>query len=189
VVVPDAEITVKKQDATVYRFSYPQWKGGNMTIKFALNSDCFVYLADTCGMARTNENAPYWLKYKAKVKSSQPLVITAEEIASWADKIDEEGYFYALFYADVSSTNRKLTFTTEAPEETDPVYPASTVSVVCDGTKVVVNVSEEQHITIMSASDEKVAEWDAVPDDPHEVNLTSGTYVLEGKSDKIQLIL
>ena len=50
-------------------------------------------------------------------------------------------------------------------------------------------MSEEQHITIMSASDEKVAEWDAVPDDPHEVNLTSGTYVLEGKSDKIQLIL
>ena len=190
VVVPGSEITIKKQ-SEVYRMSYPQWKGGNMTIKFALNNDCFVYLADTCGMARTNENAPYWFKYKAKVKSSQPLVITAEEIASWEnrERIRREGYFYAIFYTEANSTNRKLTFTTEAPEETDPVYPASTVSVVCDGTKVVVNVSEEQHITIMSASDEKVAEWDAVPDDPHEVNLTSGTYVLEGKSDKIQLIL
>lgn len=189
VVVPDAEITVKKQDATVYRFSYPQWVGGNMTIKFALNNDCFVYLADTCGMARTNENAPYWLKYKAKVKSSQPLVITADEIASWADKIDEEGYFYALFYADVSSTNRKLTFTSEAPEETDPVYPASSVSVTCDGGQVEVNVSEEQHITIWSAIEEKVDEWEATPDSPKVLKLTPGTYVLEGKSDKIQLIL
>ena len=190
VLVPGSEITIKKQ-SEVYRLAYPQWKGGDMTIKFALSADCFVYLADTCGMTRTKEDAPYWLKYKEKVKSSQPLVITAEDIASWGERerIKNEGYFYAIFYTEANSTNRKLTFTTDAPEETDPVYPTSTVAVVCDGTKVVVSVSEEQHITIWSVTDEKVAEWDAVPDDPHEVNLTPGTYVLEGKSDKIQLIL
>ena len=190
VLVPGSEITIKKQ-SEVYRLAYPQWKGGDMTIKFALSADCFVYLADTCGMTRTKEDAPYLLKYKEKVKSSQPLVITAEDIASWGERerIKNEGYFYAIFYTEANSTNRKLTFTTDAPEETDPVYPTSTVAVVCDGTKVVVSVSEEQHITIWSVTDEKVAEWDAVPDDPHEVNLTPGTYVLEGKSDKIQLIL
>ena len=85
VLVPGSEITIKKQ-SEVYRLAYPQWKGGDMTIKFALSADCFVYLADTCGMTRTKEDAPYWLKYKEKVKSSQPLVITAEDIASWGER-------------------------------------------------------------------------------------------------------
>ena len=189
VIRPNQSVTVGKKKKDVYRFSYADWVGGDMTIKFALTTNCEVYIADTCGMNIDKADASYWLLYKAGVKITAPLTISAEDIAKWADKIDAEGNFYAIFYVDVNSTNRKLTFTTTKPEETDPTYPASTIAVVCDGGKIVVNVSEAQSIVVIDESGAEKAKWYAEPGTPHELILTPGNYSLAGEKEKILLKL
>ena len=188
-VEPNTSLTIDYTSSKVYRFSYAQWRGGDMTIKFALNSNCEVYIADTCGMNKSKTDAPYWLLPKTILKSTSPIVIPESDIASWADRIDEEGSFYALFYTSAISTNRKLTFTTTAPKEVDPVYPTSTISVVCDGTKIMVNVSQAQTIEVYDESSVKKAEWEAEPDTPHELVLPVGKYTLAGEKEKIKINL
>lgn len=187
-VTPDQTITIAKTSSQAYRFSYPQWTGGDMTIAFAINNDCEVYIADTCGMTRTKADADYWLKYKAITKSSKPLVIPAAEIDSWKDRIDEEGCFYALFYTTANSTNRKLTFTTTAPPETDPVYPAATIVVACDDEKKpFVQVNEVQTITIKNEAGSVVKTIpDAQPETKYSLSeLPAGKYTLVGQTEEI----
>lgn len=187
VLVPGTTRTINKASYDVYRLSYADWVGGDMTITFSLNRNCEVYIADTCGMNKSKPDAPYWLK-KGIAKSTAPLVIGANEIASWNDKINEEGCFYAMLYANVNGT-RKVTLSTNAPAEKDPVYPASTIAVVCDGGKIVVNVSEAQTITVIDELGEEKDKWDAEPGTPHELNLTPGNYTLASQKEKISLKL
>ena len=139
-------------------------------------------------MTRTSPNEDYWLVYKSIVKSSEPLVIPAEEVNSWADKIDDEGCFYALFYTTANSTNRKLTFTSSAPEETDPVYPTNTIAVACDENKQpFVEVSKAQTIVIKDESGAVVKPIeDLQPDTKYSLSeLPAGKYTLVGETDEI----
>lgn len=188
-VVPDQVLTVAKNSTTVYRFSYPQWKGGDMTIQFALTSDCYVYLADTCGMntAASHKDDPYWLRYKSLTKSNAPLVIPADEIASWENRLDAEGCFYGIFQTAANSTNRKLTFTTNAPEEKDPVYPAATIVVACDSEKKpFVEVSVAQTITVKDENGAVKKTIEAVPDAKYSLaDLPAGKYTLVGEREEI----
>ena len=159
-----------------------------MTIAFAISNDCEVYIADTCGITRTKADADYWLKYKAITKSSAPLVIPADEIDSWKDRIDEEGCFYAMFYTSANGTNRKLTFTTTAPADADPVYPAATIVVACDeANKPFVQVSETQTITIKNEAGTEVKNIpDAQPETKYSLSeLPVGKYTLVGKNEEI----
>ena len=187
VVTPDVPFTITRTSSTVYRFVYSQWEGGDMTINFAINSNCEIYLADTCTINRNKSDATYWLKYKSNVKSSSPVVIPAEEIASWANRLDEEGCFYGLFYTTANSTNRKLTFTTTAPEEADPVYPAATVTVRCDiNNKPFVEVSKAQTVTIKNEVGTVVKTIPAVPDAKFSISdLPTGKYTVQGETEKI----
>ena len=190
---PGDRKTVGKNSTQVYRFLYPDWVGGDMTIGFALNSNCEVYLADTCGMNTSVAAKDYWLKYKAVTKSSAPLVIPASEIASWAEKIDEEGFFYGIFRTSVNSTNRTLTFTTSAPAEKDPEYPHTTVDAACqEGTTNVylVRVTEPQTLTLYDSADQPVQTWAAVAEQAQLVGpLASGTYHIVGASETIEIVV
>ena len=191
-VTPDKPFTIKRTSSDIYRFAYSQWKGGDMTINFAINSNCEIYLADTCAMSRTNSTAPYWLRYKSIVKSSQPVVIPKEEIASWADRIDEEGHFYALFYTTANNTNRRLTITTDAPEDIDPVYPTSTVVVRCDqNNQPFVEVKKAQTVVVKNEAGTAVKTFtDAQPDTKYSLSgLSSGTYTLQGETETITINL
>jgi hypothetical protein len=163
-----------------------------MTINFAINSNCEIYLADTCTINRTRSDAPYWLKYKSIVKSSSPVVIPASEIASWANRLDEEGCFYGLFYTTANSTNRKLTITTTAPAESDPVYPTTTVTVACDiNNRPFVEVSATQTVTVEDETGTIVKTFtDAVPDAKYSLSdLPAGKYTLRGQTEIITVNL
>jgi len=192
IVSPGVAFTVTRTSSTVYRFVYSQWKGGDMTINFAINSNCEIYLADTCTINRTRSDAPYWLKYKSIVKSSSPVVIPASEIASWANRLDEEGCFYGLFYTTANSTNRKLTITTTAPAESDPVYPTTTVTVACDiNNRPFVEVSATQTVTVEDETGTIVKTFtDAVPDAKYSLSdLPAGKYTLRGQTEIITVNL
>lgn len=188
---PGKSLTVGKNSTTVYRFSYPEWVGGDMTISYAINSNkCTVYLADTCGMNKDKPDASYWLRYKDTVKTSKPIVIPATEIASWADRIDEEGNFYAIFYAGDNSTNRTLTFTTNAEPEKDPEYPKSTVFVSCTGSDPYFEVSKAQTIVIKDTNNSPVKNISAQPSAKYSLkDLPVGNYTLEGEFEKISINL
>ena len=175
---------------TIYRLAYADWVGGDMEIKFSLSDPCEIYIADTCGMNINKADAPYWLKYAGETSSDESLIIPAAEIASWADRIDGEGCFYVCFYSGARSGTRRITLTTNAPEEKDPVYPATSVSVVCDdeGNKYV-RVKENQPIVILQGTDVKMS-FDAVAGEPHSLSgLPAGTYTLRGQNDEIVLKL
>ena len=162
-----------------------------MKVEFSLSSDCQVYFADTCTINTDKADAPYWLRYKSVTNSGTPLVIPTEEINSWGAKMDEEGCFYGLFYNSKNGT-RKLTFTTDAPEETDPVYPTTTIAVVCDnGKQPYVQVSEAQTLTIKDEAGNIVKTVpDAQPETKYPLSeLPAGKYTLEGENEKIVLNL
>ena len=175
---------------TIYRLAYADWVGGDMEIKFSLSDPCEIYIADTCGMNINKEDASYWLKYAGETSSDESLIIPAAEIASWADRIDGEGCFYVCFYSGARSGTRRITLTTNAPEEKDPVYPATSVSVICDdeGNKYVL-VKENQPIVILQGTDVKMS-FDAVAGETHSLSgLPAGTYTLRGQNDEIVLKL
>ena len=162
-----------------------------MTISYALNSNKgSIYLADTCLMNISLSDAPYWLRYKEIVKSSQPLVIPADEIASWADRVDADGNFYAILYAGDNGTNRTFTFTTNAEPEKDPEYPKSTVFVSCTGSDPYFEVSKAQTIVVKDANGGPVKNISAQPAEKYSLkDLPVGNYTLEGEIDKISIIL
>lgn len=192
VVTPGKQISVGTNDKTVYRFSYADWVGGNMTIKFSLNSYCFAYLADTCEMSLSTSaaNEPYWLRNNSPMRSTAPLVISAEEIATWADRLDEEGCFYGIFKTQASGS-RKLTFTTDAPAETDPVYPHATIDVACqEGTtnSYIIRVTEAQTLTLFNSLGQTVQTWSATVDQPYQTGpLSTGIYSLVGTVETVQI--
>ena len=191
VVEPGVSFTVTRTSSTVYRFIYSQWKGGNMTINFAINSNCEIYLANTCAMNMNKSDASYWLRYKSIVNNTAPVVIPAVEIASWANMIDDEGCFYGLFYTKASGTNRKLTITTTAPEEADPVYPTATIAVACDEmNKPYVEVSKAQTLTIKNEQGTIAKTINAVPNAKYSLSdLSSGKYTVQGETENITINL
>ena len=189
-VKPGDEKTLSKKSTTPFRLSYADWVGGDMKITFSINDNCEIYFADTCGMNINKADAPYWLLYKSIVKSTAPLTIPASEIASWADRIDDEGNFYAILYANVNGS-RKLKFSTTAEAETDPVYPTVTIAVACDKEgKSYVQVSEAQTVTVKDQSGTVVKTISALPNAKYSIaDLPAGNYTLEGKSEKISIKL
>ena len=82
-----------------------------------------------------------------------------------------------------------MTITTDAPADVDPEYPKTTIAVACEGTTVVVNVSEAQHIAIKSTADAIVDQWDATPGVAHTLTLSAGKYTLGGENEKIEINL
>ena len=177
-------ITLAKQSTKVYRIYYPHIAGGS--ISFMYDKDAgYVLVAGTCETDKLKIGGELILSEKIK-KKKVVFTVTGDQLAAWADGVDENGYVYLRFYTD--ATNQTMTVTYEAPEEKDPEYPHSSIAVECKGTQVVVNVSKAQHITI-SNSDGAQAEWEAVVEEPYVVNLPAGEYTLQGESEKIQLKL
>lgn len=187
---PDTTFTVQsRSNGGNYRLLYSQWKGGDMKLTMSQLSGstvCQVFFATDCGIS-TSQTASNLLVYRSMSASKKTIIITAETIAGWADRVSEEGYIYARFHnADASY---KMKVSTTAPEDADPVYPASSVAVVCEGEKVLVKVSAPQTVVITDEAGEEKDRWEADPETPHELNLPAGKYTLQGETEKIELNL
>ena len=127
---------------------------------------------------------------------------TAARLESkWAPKVDPDGFIYMRFYT-TRSGGGKVTLSTNAPEEEDPapiVYPAATISVVCDGEptaagqQYIIRVSTEQDLSIYSgdptdiASRTPIETWHQTTGTNHTVVLKSGVYTLKGADETIRV--
>ena len=138
---------------------------------------------ETCAFPNINESSSEWLTCLAMNNAQRTITISQATLTSWTDVADG-GYIYLRFYTTVSGGGY-VTLKSGASAETDPEYPHTTISAKCEGGKVVVEVNKAQHISVSGTSEE----WDAVPGEPHTLNLNPGTYTLQGESETIEITL
>ena len=176
----------------IYRFRYLDWEGGDMIFEWKSKTiTCKVAIADTCSFA-VAKTAPVFFYFTASKASNsgvvKPYTIPADTVAKWRDYMDDDGYLYIRFNNGTAVSD--MTVRSTAPDETDPVYPASTIAVECvDGNpaNLSISVSVDQHLSIKNASDAIVSEWDAVVNTPQLVNLQTGLYTLVGTNENLTI--
>lgn len=171
-----------------YRFYYNHWKGGNMKFQWAdKRTKCPLYLGDTC-LYNNSATDPHVL-LNADVPVNGTWTLTKERLDTLDKYVDTDGYLYILFYPTAQS---KMIITTDAPEETDPEYPAATIVVACDTNNLpYVEVSKVQSITIKNQMGNVVKTIpNAAPDTKYSLSdLPSGKYTLQGESETITINL
>lgn len=171
-----------------YKLNYAQWVGGDLTMTFTPAKKCSVYVATDCDIAQsfTAEN----LLYSEKLTSSNnSLTIPADTIASWSERVDEDGYIYMRLHHGESIGTYSMRMESKAPKDVDPDYPASTIVVECKDGKTWVRVSKAQHIVVRDMTGASQDEWDASPEEAHELNLPAGYYILQGEEEKLTIKL
>ena len=183
-------VVAKGSNGKVYRkFYYSDWRGGDMTFVWKLTTNgCPAYIGNNCSF-EPDENDEHVIASYMIPKNGGKWTIDANEIESWANRIeDPDGFLYLLCNP---SKQGEMNLTTTAPDETDPVYPHSTIKVVCadeSGKNITVSVSEAQHIKI-GDNGGVVDEWDAVPGEAKAISLESGSYVLQGENEKLTIFV
>lgn len=181
-----------------YRFFYKEWQGGEMTFKWSNStSTCPTYIGDNCTFTASRYDA-HVIDNKTISKNSSWTVASAD-IAEWETNVDADGYLYIRFNPGAQGV---MVISTTAPEEVDPapvVYPAATVSVVCDGEKTssgqpyIVRVSVSQTLNLYSGPADNIASrtplrtWSQTPGETHSLTLQTGIYTLMGPNETIQI--
>ena len=163
---------------------------GDMIFRWTIKrQDCQIVFGDTCDYEMDDPVHVFYSMSAPKKSGSDtiPRAIAKEEIAKWRDRLDDDGFLYIRFFPGNNAGT--MLINSNAPEEQDPTYPASTISMVCEGTKVIVNVSEIQNISVSDLSGTQMDQWSAEPGTPHELNLSPGAYILEGSKEKIAINL
>lgn len=172
-----------------YKFNYSKWTGGDLKLSMNPGVKCDIFVATDCNitLGKTIEEAPNLLYYYRLTTSIKSVTIPAEEIAAWGERVTEEGYIYMRYHHTQSGTF-KMTIRSNAPDESDPVYPTNTVAVACDENKQpFVEVSKAQTIVIKDESGAVVKTIeDLQPETKYSLSeLPAGKYTLVGETDEI----
>lgn len=172
-----------------HKLVYSKWKGGDITIKSAINAACPMFIGDTCGFP-SNANNSHVLYYKSIGRKSS-ITIPAATVETWADRVDDEGNLYVLFYTKTAGT---ITISSTAPEEQDPEppLPAATIHVACiseANANIEVSVSVAQQLTITNAAGMVVQQWNATTAEAQKLMLNAGTYTLKGDNEQVTIVL
>lgn len=179
---------------TVYKMLYSEWRGGDILIGSDKPKECRVFVADTCADMARHTVIPY-----PTLTKSKPVTFTADVVASWADRVDPDGYLYWRFYHNIRQAPN-ITITRYAPEPTDPEpdkYPMAKVSVQCIGTpdeggvqQVEIRANAELHLRLVDANGKRINEWNAWKNaKPMTLNLKPGTYRLITDDESIQIVI
>ena len=176
-----------------YKLNYAQWIGGDLTLTFTPAKKCQIYFATDCDVTQgtTIDVAPNLLYYKQLTQSNNRVTITKEEIASWSERVSGDGYIYARFHHTLAGTY-KMKVHSEAPEDADPTYPASSIAVACDEhNQVYVIVKQKQTIIIKNEAGVEVKTIpDAQPETKYSLaELPAGRYALQAESETIEIQL
>ena len=195
--IKDAKLITKGEEFTVakgsygkayYRFYYSHWKGGDMTFQWKnTRSKCPLFLGNTSSFESSATGEGVLLN--AEIPTNGKWTLTKERLDTLEKYVDEDGYLYLLFNP---ASAAKMIITTDAPEETDPVYPTTTIAVACDESgQPYWIVSQSQTITVKNEDGEVVKTIpDAQPDTKYPLSdLPDGKYTLEGETEKIAIIL
>lgn len=184
--------TPQTGSAQYYRLYYNDWEGGDISLLWGQATwSGQVTIGDSCEFNVAAPNAdsnPHAIKYQNVKKGSTPTVITADEIATWKERVDPDGYLYIRGKSG-STSSQNLKVSSSAPEEKDPTYPSATIAVECiEGTSnLSIRVSENQTLIIKDESGTTVQTLDAVAGTPETVTLPAGKYILSGTTETIAI--
>ena len=116
-------IAAKARTTVSYRIDYNTWNKNNITIKWSAKNKMKLAIADTCAGFTLAETDPRVLQYKLFENTSKltldSVVITGEQIRTWADRVDENGFLYLRINPNVAGT---ITISAE-PDQT--IVPSS----------------------------------------------------------------
>jgi hypothetical protein len=88
----DTTFRITRNSSFRYRATYAQMLGGDLTVSFSSTNTCNVFIATDCNIT-TSPTAANVLA-TGSVNSSRSKTFTADNIASWSPRVDEEGYVY-----------------------------------------------------------------------------------------------
>lgn len=192
--------TIPSKSTTIYRIYYPDWKDGDMSVTWNQNAECKWLISGSCEIG-TNQNAASVIDYTI-MQAKTTYTKSASRIESrWGPQVDPDGFIYMRFYT-TKSGGGKITVNSTAPEEVDPapiLYPAATISVVCDGEPTaagqpyIIRVSAEQDLSIYPGEPDDIASrtpietWHQTAGTNHTVVLKSGVYTLKGADETIRV--
>ena len=102
----DDTVALKARTTVNYRINYNTWSKNNVTIKWSAKNKMKLAVADTCAGFELAEIDPRVLLYKlyenSPSKQLDSIVITGEQIRTWADYVDENGFLYLRCNANVA---------------------------------------------------------------------------------------
>ena len=100
---------------TIYRWRYEDWKDYDMDIYWGgSRGNVTVYMVDTCSFSTSS------LVFQTSVNSKKTFTVDVATMASWANRVDPDGYLYVRFKPQASGD---VTFTMNKPIDVlDPVY-------------------------------------------------------------------
>ena len=117
-------IAAKARTTVSYRIDYNTWSKNNITIKWSAKNKMKLAIADTCAGFTLAETDPRVLQYKLFENSSKltldSIVITGEQIRTWADRVDENGFLYLRCNPNVAGT---ITISAEPDQTIIPTSP------------------------------------------------------------------
>ena len=80
----------------IYSIDCNKWRMYDAVINWVGGTSNKVYLADTCSGFKLSSSDPHVILYKS-MKANSSLSISAEELHSWSDRVDADGYLYFRF--------------------------------------------------------------------------------------------
>ena len=102
--VTDSVRILAKTSSAVYRINYDQWSKYDVKVYWSSVGDMKAYLTDTCGgftLRPTNEHVLLYNEYVIdRYGMTDTLTITSEQMKTFADRIDGDGYLYFRFNAN-----------------------------------------------------------------------------------------
>ena len=117
-------IEAKARTTVSYRIDYNTWSKNNITIKWSAKNKMKLAIADTCAGFTLAETDPRVLQYKLFENTSKltldSVVITGEQIRTWADRVDENGFLYLRINPNVAGT---ITISAEPDQTIVPTSP------------------------------------------------------------------
>lgn len=135
-IVSGKKMTIAAKSANnILRLRYDDWRGYDITLDWRSNGASLpVYIADTCAFTLSFTNARV-VCYKQVAKKSI-LTIPADDVDSWADRVDSDGFLYVRLNPGKQST---LYVTSARPEEPESPCVANSIELK-SGDQVVLNL-------------------------------------------------
>lgn len=112
----NSQITLAKNEKVSYGLYYNAFKDGDLTLDWGGTDKCKTGIGDACDFKLGSTSFDHVIDYLAISKKSS-WTISKADLASWADRVDSEGYLYIIFQPLIKGTMKIIS---NAPEEKDP---------------------------------------------------------------------
>ncbi len=125
-----------KTSSVSYRINYSDWSKRDVKLYWSSVADMKAYLVDTCAgfsLRPTNNHVLFYHEYLVDNQGvTDTLTITADQMKTFADRVDEDGYLYFRFNANSYGDLLVSSVLVDTPVIPDPVF-TSFDAAVCFG--------------------------------------------------------